>query len=235
MRTGLFQSPDSTSTAEPEEPRPERTLRLARGWNPEAFAQEQIRGLVRTVFFSSAARPVRQVVLSAVEAETDVRNICRCVGETLAQETLSHVAVVGDDWQVLHDVNHEPWSDQPAALPGMPLRRIATRSRSNLWFLPGAANRGGPDSTASLRSYLGEVRREFEYSIVEGRSAGESNETAVMAQVADGIILVLSAERTRRAAARRVKEVLEGAQANLLGTVLSDRVFPVPEAIYRRL
>jgi hypothetical protein len=236
MGAGLFQSPDLTRSVEREEMRPqEKALRLMSGWNPENYAREQIRSLVRKVFFSNAARPVRQIVISAVDPETDVRTICRRVGETLAQETPGHVAVVGEDWQVLHDVDHEYESEERAVLPGMPLQRIATRVRGNLWLVPGAAGDGVPDTTASLHSYLGEVRREFEYSIVEGRPAGESNETAVMAQFADGIILVLSAQRTRRATAWKIKELLEGARANLLGTVLSDRSFPVPEAIYRRL
>jgi Mrp family chromosome partitioning ATPase len=56
-----------------------------------------------------------------------------------------------------------------------------------------------------------------------------------MAQLADGIVLVLSAQHTRRITARKVKEQLEAAQARFLGTVLSDRVFPIPERIYRRL
>jgi receptor protein-tyrosine kinase len=79
------------------------------------------------------------------------------------------------------------------------------------------------------------VRREFEYSIVEAPPAGESNEATAMAQFADGIILVVSAQRTRRAAALKIKASLEAAKIRLLGTVLSDRLFPIPEKIYRRL
>jgi len=86
-----------------------------------------------------------------------------------------------------------------------------------------------------LHSYLGEMRREFEYSILEGPPAGESHEASAMAQFADGIILVLSAQYTRRIAARKVKEMLEATQVRILGTILSDRIFPIPEAIYRRL
>jgi len=56
-----------------------------------------------------------------------------------------------------------------------------------------------------------------------------------MAQIADGVVLVVSAERTRRAAACKIKEMLEAAQVRLLGAVLSDREFPIPERIYRRL
>jgi Mrp family chromosome partitioning ATPase len=56
-----------------------------------------------------------------------------------------------------------------------------------------------------------------------------------MARVADGLILVLSAQRTRRATALKVKQMLEEAQVRILGAVLSDREFPMPERIYRRL
>ena len=73
------------------------------GWNPEDFAREQIRGLVRQVFFSNVERPVRQVVFSALDPETDVKSICRQVGEALALETAGGVAVVGKYPQVLRD------------------------------------------------------------------------------------------------------------------------------------
>jgi Mrp family chromosome partitioning ATPase len=86
-----------------------------------------------------------------------------------------------------------------------------------------------------LHSFLGEIRTEFEYSIVEGPPATESNAATAMAQFADGIILVLSAHRTRRIMARRIKDALEASRARVLGTVLSDRIFPVPERLYRRL
>jgi len=32
-----------------------------------------------------------------------------------------------------------------------------------------------------------------------------------------------------------MKETLEAARVRVLGTILSNRVFPIPEAIYRRL
>src|SRR5271165_7048122 len=87
-----------------EEVRPQRSTQQCGGWNPANFAREQIQGLVRQVFFSNPARPVRQVVFSAAEPETDVRTICRRVGEALALETPGSVAVVGGYPQLLQDV-----------------------------------------------------------------------------------------------------------------------------------
>jgi len=213
-------------------------LQPVAGWNPDRFAQEQIHGLVRQVFLAHTARPVRQVVFSAVDTETDVHSLCRQVGEALAEETPGKVAVMGRFPRLVPGKDaalQETDEDgmRPGTLP--PLRRIATRVRGNLWLVPGAAGDNERRTTASVHSYLGELRREFEYSIVEAPPAGESNDTTAMAQFADGIILVLSARHTRRVTALQVKRSLEAAQARLLGTVLTDRLFPIPERIYRRL
>src|ERR1700750_575427 len=74
----------------------ERTAPQLGGWDPESFAREQIRGLVRQLFFSSSERLLRQIVVSAVDRETDVRDICRRVGEELALETAGNVGIAGD-------------------------------------------------------------------------------------------------------------------------------------------
>lgn len=241
VSVGLFGSPQVARAREPEETRAEiRSGRSECGWNPEMFAREQIRGLVRQVFFSNTysntARPIRQIVFSGVETETDVRTICRRVGEALAFETTASIAVVGAHPQIVRDFparTHEV--TEHAGKENTHLRQIATRLRANVWLVPSDASSGAAIPTAALHSFLCELRREFEYSIVEGPPAGESNAAAAMAQLADGIILVLSAHRTRHATARRIKETLDAAKARILGSVLIDRVFPIPEKLYRRL
>jgi Mrp family chromosome partitioning ATPase len=90
-------------------------------------------------------------------------------------------------------------------------------------------------SSTAWYSRLCDFRREFEYSILEGPAAGESSDSAIAAQVADGMILVLTAHGTRRATVHRIQETLKSTQTHLLGTILAERRFPIPEGIYRRL
>jgi hypothetical protein len=215
----------------------EATSRLSGSWNPEDFAREQIQGLVRQVFFSNSEHPVRQVVFCAVEFETDVSSICRRVGEALALETTETVALAGEYPEILRNLetDQEDTPGRGAKDEGVVLRPYATRVRGNLWMVPAAKKNGDRFSTVELHSHLCAMRREFKYSIVAGPPARESNQTTAMAGFADGIILVLSAHRTRRNTARRIVDALEAAQARILGAVLSDRVFPIPERIYRRL
>jgi len=214
----------------------EGSVRPPAYWNPEQFADEQIRSLMRQVFFSSVTPPARQVVFSAVERGTDVRALCTRVGEALAAETNGDVAVVADYSPISSSETYRSESTEYAEENRItPLREAGKRVRDSLWLVPLREKGTHGASTASLHGYLGQIRREFEYSIVAGAQGRESTDAITMAQFADGLILVLSAQYTRRVAARRVIDDLESARVRLLGTVLRDREFPIPERIYRRL
>ena len=123
----------------------ERILRPVARWDAERFACDQIRGLVRQVFAPSLTPPVRQVVFSAVDAETDVRGICERVGQTLAAQTIKDVAIVTSGPVVL------PRTE----VPRMALvRQMATQIRGNLWSVPLRGNVrsvGPPAAAPSMR------------------------------------------------------------------------------------
>jgi Mrp family chromosome partitioning ATPase len=84
-------------------------------------------------------------------------------------------------------------------------------------------------------SRLLDLRKEFGYLLVDAPPLGADIIASVLGQVTDGVVLVLEAHATRRATARRAKETLEAANVPLLGTVLNNRTFPIPEKLYRRL
>jgi hypothetical protein len=200
-------------------------------WNPEDFAREQIRGLVRQIFFSSRIPPVKQVVFSAAEAQTDVAGICEKVGWALALETSAGVAIVGCEHQT-------PTVEVRNRGRISPVKSRSTHIASNLWRVWGVGSLEGEEEFRSARywlSGLAELRSEFEYAVIHGPPAGISSEAALLGQLADGIVLVLGAHSTRRVTARRIKETLEAAEVTILGTVLSERTFPIPAGIYHRL
>jgi hypothetical protein len=243
MSVDFFRTSNFGSIVDVVEAEEVRTFRDVDRWSPEQFAHEQIRGLVRQVFFSNIAQPVRQVLFTAVEAQTDLAQLCRQVGEALALEIKGSVAVLGRNSQTLEEPGREAdvrgtiRSRDPVANP-VPLRDVATRLRENLWLLTGETLRRARNdipARAAFYSRMCELRTEFDYSIVEGPPAGLSSEALALGQLTDGVVLVLSAHKTRRAAAKKIKETLEAVHIRILGAVLNDRTFPIPNALYRRL
>lgn len=192
-----------------------------RTFSEEKFASEQIRGLVRQVFLSGVL-PARQVVFTSIQPEIGVQDVCRKVGQSLALETSKDVVIVTRNSQP--DLRQ---SERPFEAP----RRAAKLLEDSLWSLelPGS---GEEFVAESLHACMRKIRHEFEYSLI-ATSPGACEDARFMAQISDGIVLVVSALRTRRAVAVRFRNAL--AQSQLLGTVLIDREFPVPAAIYKRL
>jgi hypothetical protein len=191
-------------------------------WSVEKFAREQIYSLVRQVFRNTDAHPVRQVVFTGIGTDVDVPDLCLRVAQMLAAQRLGDVALVGTN---------------PVEMFGaggnLPVRQIATRLDRNLWSLEGKQSRDRV--LGRLYTYLSLIRKEFEYSIVAGLAESESDTALEASQSADGVVLVLSAKNTRRMTAVRVKRALETARVRVLGAVLMDREFLIPERLYRRL
>jgi Mrp family chromosome partitioning ATPase len=208
-------------------------------WDPATFAQEQISSLVRRVFFPGWPKPSKQVVFTAVDANHDVAHICRRVGETLASQVPGTICLVDADARSSRlAAAFESFQPSLSALAGQCLKDRATRISPNLWFLPAAAfvpEREKEFSAAWLRHRLGDLRREFDYSVVHAPAVTSFSETGLLAHLADGVVLVLNAHRTRRVAAQHARDVLLAASARLIGAVLDQKQFPIPASVYRRL
>jgi len=225
-----------TVEVEREESRP---LELA-GWDPDAFAEEQIRSLVRQVFLPGWPKPAHQVVFSSVDQETDISAICMQVGLALSAQVRGTTCLVEANLS-------GPGLEQVLQKNGLDLisnqERSATRDLSRplsneLWLVRRSSFLGENENGWSgpwLRDRLAELRQTYDYTVLCGAPAGTCSEAALLASLCDGMVLVLEANSTRRVTAQKVKERLHAANARLLGAVLSERTFPIPDAIYRKL
>ncbi|MBZ5650150.1 MAG: hypothetical protein LAO18_06665 [Acidobacteriia bacterium] len=207
-------------------------------WNPDRFGEEQIRSLVRQVFLPGWPKPARQVVFCAVE-DGDVAGICFRVGQVLASQIPGNVALVEAHLQSAEE-NEDYGTPSPVFRPAgfRPLRDTARRVSSHLWRVPREMFMGENEAGLSvewLPGRLRELRLEFDYAVVHGPPAALCSDAALLGYLSDGVVLVLEANSTRRAAAQRAVQVMQATNARLLGSVLSRRTFPIREGIYRRL
>lgn len=223
---------ESPETGVPE--RPTKAARPRALWAPDGYGQQQIRSLVQQVFLTPRPKLLHHVVFCTVEdGHTD--GICLQVGQALATQVSGSVGVIEAD------PSAEEMGEKLAkgAGEGNDLsRHSAWHMSENLWYVPLAVFLAGSKngiSTDWLQTRLTELRLEFDYTVLHGPPAGPSSEAAMLGSQSEGVILVLKANSTRRAAAQKVKQRLRDAHVRVLGAVLDGRIFPIPEAIYRKV
>jgi hypothetical protein len=181
--------------------------------------------LARQLFSAGSAVKRRRVLFVAADAETKVSSVAEDVARAVATMQVT-VALV--DTQV-------PQLPRTAVKkPSASVRGTDSCSgfqvSERLWKIPlpnfleidHPVARGAADFSAPFDCVV--------FSSVMGDSS-----TPLFCSLCDGAVLLLRAGRTRRDVALRGKQILAQFDLELLGTVLIDRTFPVPESIYRRL
>jgi Mrp family chromosome partitioning ATPase len=199
----------------------------------------EILRLVHVLFLSSATAP-HHVMFCGVDADDGSGSVCASAARTLASEVSSRVCLVDAKTlgtSVQRALNLDE-SGFPSSISLVQHSSVPRQVDRNLWFVSavhltsGGAWNGGAEQICSR---LLDLRKEFGYLLVDAPPLGIDIMTWLLGQVADGVVLVLEANATRRATARRAKENLEAANVPLLGTVLNNRTFPIPEKLYRWL
>jgi len=84
-------------------------------------------------------------------------------------------------------------------------------------------------------SLLKQLREKYDLVIFDSAPLLGNPETILLANKADGLIMVLNAEVTRWEVAKSVKDDLEGANVRILGAILNRKQFVIPQSIYRLL
>jgi hypothetical protein len=72
------------------------------------------------------------------------------------------------------------------------------------------------------------LRSEFDYTIIDCPSMGQSGDLLSIAPFVDGIILVVEANRTRREQPRLAEQRIQAAGGKFLGYILNKRVYDLP-------
>jgi hypothetical protein len=204
----------------------------------DPFTAEQVQGLVHQVFFPSSGKLRRQIIFSAVDDDVDVGGVCTLVAESLSSRVGETVALV-DAHACSRDMAANPACRRPPERVGQTgIRAKSNQLSGNLWSVPGPVfwgNEPHAGSPAWVRTRLGELRSEFDYTLIHAPAAGIYSGTCLLGQSSDGLVLIIEANYTRRSTAQKAKEKLHIANVRVLGTVLSGRTFPIPESIYRKL
>jgi Mrp family chromosome partitioning ATPase len=123
----------------------------------------------------------------------------------------------------------------PRLATGSPDQRSVVTS--NLLVVPASedSRRAGLIQPSILRHILDANAAGFDWVVLDGPPVLEAPDASPLGAVADGVLLVIQAGRTKRPVLTRAADLLGKAGSRVLGSVLNRRVLEIPEFIYRRI
>ncbi len=209
----------------------------------EAISREEEIKLVHRIFPAGGQCSPQIVLFSAVEGDAGCASISIRTAEILAGRGDGSVCVVDANFQ-LSCLHHYFGIDNSkglaeAVLGSLPIQDFLQKHpEANLWILPCGAAAGQLRFSGvndRLRSRMMELRGQFKYVVIHSSPLDLDSASILLSRWTDGVVMVVEADTTRRATARRMKQDLEAANVRILGVVLNNRTFSIPEAVYRRL
>ncbi len=204
--------------------------------------EEEIK-LVQRIFPAAGQGSPQMVLFSAVESQAGCASICVRTAKILAGRDDGSVCVVDANLQspCLHHYfgidNSKGLAE--AVLESLPIQDFVQKHPdTDLWILPSGSAAGQLGFSGvydRLRSRMTELRSQFKYVLIHSSPLNPDSASILLSRWTDGVVMVVEADTTRRGTARRMKQDLEAANVRILGVVLNNRSFSIPEALYRRL
>lgn len=209
-----------------------------RQWNSDGALR-----LVQQIFLLQTQAPPRMVVFAGIDHGSGCSRMAASVAETLAGNARGAVCLVEANFRspalpsIFGTTNHHGLTD--ALLQEGDIRSFAKPvCNDSLWLLSSgalAADSASLLSSERLKARMLELREAFDFVIADAPPLTRYADAIALAQLSDGVVLILEAEATRREAALMAVENLRSSRIPILGAVLNKRTFPIPERIYSRL
>jgi len=204
---------------------------------PLKCGEEEMRQLVQRVFLSSKDNAPRRVLFFGVDAASDSSRVCAAAGRLLSCVAERNVCVVDANMRSSRLTSLLSVDDGARrAHRGVTAPELFVQVEANLYLarlcdIPAGA--GELPSLDEMHRFFTALDEKFEYVLIDGSDANSNGDALVLSTLAQGSILVVEAHHTRKLNAHSIKEKCDAAGVRLLGTVLDNRTFPIPERLYR--
>ena len=212
----------------------------ALGW-AKITRREELK-LVQRIFPANGSAENQVVIFSGAEHGYAASGICARSCEVLASRGDAQVCAVDAavESPSLHryfGLNNAQGLSEALCNTSPVEGFIQNVRNTKLWVMPGGAadiELSTREVSERLRERVSELRTFFKYVVIH--SPVYSDRAAAPPSFgADGLVLVVEANNTRRETVREILEELRMLGTPILGVVLNNRTFPIPDAIYNKL
>ncbi|HET8667062.1 MAG TPA: hypothetical protein VFM10_03715 [Terriglobales bacterium] len=199
--------------------------------------------LVQRIFVLPGVGAPRAVAFASIENRAEPDFIAARAAEVLASQSRLSVCIVDANFEnpSVHEcfgiANTEGLSDSLA--DSMPAVEFGHRVPGlELVVIP--TGRVGPNTERQAASdkaaqRITELRTQFDFVLVNAPPLRSAGPALFLGRLSDGLVMIVEAHSTKRDIAMVVKEELERAHVRLLGAVLNNRTYPIPQRLYSRL
>ncbi|MES2352832.1 MAG: CpsD/CapB family tyrosine-protein kinase [Pseudomonadota bacterium] len=198
---------------------------------------------LRAHFYTRYPGDAMKVILFiGVSSGSGISTAAANFAATVAQDADSKVLLIDANFRSgKHQSDDDAWNEtgEPTSLSKLlaePSPVWPAPGPSNLYVLPRGVSSTMPLSLFQSENYdrlLDRVRQHFRYVIVDGPALQGHPEALVLSRKADGVILVIESEATRKRTALWAKEQIEAAGGAVLGAVLNKRKYYIPDWLYK--
>jgi hypothetical protein len=220
----------------------EPAKRINAGRDLETIRYREEVKLVQRIFPTNGQGAPQLVFFSSLENETDACWITARTAEILALRAEGPVCAVDANLRSpsLHryfGIENGRGLSDAIVEPG-PIQDCAVHvSRNDLWVIPSgsaAVPSSLPEASKRMRSRMMELRTLFKYVVVSSPLYLD-RVPAALNFAADGTVLIVEANATRRDMVRELMEEFRVVGVRVFGVVLNNRTFPIPDSIYHNV
>lgn len=195
--------------------------------DPTNVASEAYRTLRANLLYAFVDDPPRVILVTSPGRREGKSITCANLGVVLAQVGKSVLVV---DCDLRKPAVHDVFGLGNAQ--GLITVLVKERSLQDTWDQPMEGLRvltAGPTtpnpaevlSTQRFAEFMGQVREEFDYVLLDGPPLGPVSDSTILSVHADGSLLVIDSQNTRKVAVRRSVRDLEAVGGDVIGVVLN--------------
>lgn len=198
--------------------------------NPRSPAAEAYHTLRTNLTFAALDRPIETLVVTSPAPDAGKSVVLANLAVTLAQGERRTILVDADLRRpTLHEIfgvsNERGLTTifvEEKALENLPLVETGVQ---NLWLLPSGPLPPNPADLLGSRKMeqaVAALKAQADVVLFDVPPVVAVTDAVVLSAKVDGVLLVVSAGRTRREHVQRAKELLERVHARIVGAVLND-------------
>lgn len=181
------------------------------------------------------------IMFSSAHPGEGKTTVCGSYAATLAQNFGKSVLILDADRD--HVLNRQ-WGQRDASVAALEKSPEAVAAlqadkgvgaRGSISVMPvGSGNSDSPD-LALIAANKEALAKTFDYILIDTPSVADVWWSTSIGSMADGVILVVEAERTRWPVVLNAKQEFEASGARVIGVFLNKRRFYIPPRIYRHI